>query len=530
MKRGLAIAIVYVALILFPVLIGAILVPPVVEQLNNLIQNLPAYAADLQDFVNENERLRAARGGLQHHGGAAEAGRARCPAGSATRPGSSPTSGSGSSTRSSPAVTILVLSLFMIGSGRNWLRLARGTPGAGARGRGSTGCSTGSATRSATTSRARSARRSSPGVLAYIVLTILGVPYAGSLAVIIFLLDLVPLVGATLGAILVGIITLFNDFPTTTIIWTIWSIVYQQVENNVIQPRIQARAVQVRAVRRPDLGALRLDAVRRARRAAGDPGRRRDPDLDHRVQQLPPAREHRRRAGAAGDDDEATARAAPRRRPSPRPPRAGSPRPPRRRRPRRRGSRRSPPGSSGRPSRSMRSAAASSATPSAAMKVAAASRAASVRSGPSSARERVAHHALDLAEELRAAGADGRDLEGEPALDAAGRAPSSRVSGRSQSRTAGIVAGASRSCIGERGQRERRVAEDDVLLRGEVGEDRGARDVGRLGDLLHRRRREAVLGEQPHAGVVDRLARGVLLALPQSGSCRHHTPSIIRLS
>ena len=54
-----------------------------------------------------------------------------------------------------------------------------------------------------------------------------------------------PLVGATLGAILVGIITLFNDFPTDTIIWVIWSIVYQQVENNIIQPRIQARAVQV---------------------------------------------------------------------------------------------------------------------------------------------------------------------------------------------------------------------------------------------------------------------------------------------
>ncbi len=52
------------------------------------------------------------------------------------------------------------------------------------------------------------------GVLAYIVLLILGVPYAGSLAVVIFLLDLVPLVGATLGAIIVGIITLFNDFPT----------------------------------------------------------------------------------------------------------------------------------------------------------------------------------------------------------------------------------------------------------------------------------------------------------------------------
>ena len=82
-------------------------------------------------------------------------------------------------------------------------------------------------------------------MLAYLVLTISPSPTSAR-RVIIFLLDLVPLVGATLGAILVGIITLFDDFPTTTIIWTIWSIVYQQVENNVIQPRIQAKAVRGR--------------------------------------------------------------------------------------------------------------------------------------------------------------------------------------------------------------------------------------------------------------------------------------------
>ena len=42
-----------------------------------------------------------------------------------------------------------------------------------------------------------------------------------------------------------GIVTVFNDFPTTTIIWTVWSILYQQVENNLIQPQIQRRAVDV---------------------------------------------------------------------------------------------------------------------------------------------------------------------------------------------------------------------------------------------------------------------------------------------
>jgi len=77
------------------------------------------------------------------------------------------------------------------------------------------------------------------------VLLILGVDYALPLAVIVFLLDLIPLVGATLGAIIVGIVTLFSDFPVDTIIWAVFAIIYQQVENNVIQPRIQSRAVQL---------------------------------------------------------------------------------------------------------------------------------------------------------------------------------------------------------------------------------------------------------------------------------------------
>src|SRR5829696_9769391 len=57
-RRGISIALVYLALILLPVLLAAILVPPIVEQLNNLINNLPAYARDLQDFVAKNDTLR----------------------------------------------------------------------------------------------------------------------------------------------------------------------------------------------------------------------------------------------------------------------------------------------------------------------------------------------------------------------------------------------------------------------------------------------------------------------------------------
>jgi predicted PurR-regulated permease PerM len=84
------------------------------------------------------------------------------------------------------------------------------------------------------------------GITAFIVLQILGVPYAAALAVIVFVLDLIPLVGATLGAVIVGIVTLVAaDFPIDLIVWVIYSVIYQQVENNVIQPRIQSRAVQL---------------------------------------------------------------------------------------------------------------------------------------------------------------------------------------------------------------------------------------------------------------------------------------------
>ena len=42
-----------------------------------------------------------------------------------------------------------------------------------------------------------------------------------------------------------GVVTVFQDFPTATIVWAIYSILYQQLENNLIQPQIQKRAVDI---------------------------------------------------------------------------------------------------------------------------------------------------------------------------------------------------------------------------------------------------------------------------------------------
>ena len=58
MKRGFAITLVYLGLLLVPVGIGAIVVPPIVNGGNDLAENAPEYAQDVTDFVNDNDTLR----------------------------------------------------------------------------------------------------------------------------------------------------------------------------------------------------------------------------------------------------------------------------------------------------------------------------------------------------------------------------------------------------------------------------------------------------------------------------------------
>ena len=83
------------------------------------------------------------------------------------------------------------------------------------------------------------------GLVTYVTLRILGVPFALPLAILFGFFDLVPLVGATLGGILVGIVVAFVDFPVGLIIWAAVLILYQQVENNLIQPFVYGKAVQL---------------------------------------------------------------------------------------------------------------------------------------------------------------------------------------------------------------------------------------------------------------------------------------------
>lgn len=103
------------------------------------------------------------------------------------------------------------------------------------------------------------------GLVSLVTLLILGVPFAVPLAVLMAFFDLIPLVGATIGAILVGIVTLFVDFPTATIVWAIVQIVYQQVESSVLVPVVYRRTVNVSAL-------LTVVAVLMGRSSSGSSG------------------------------------------------------------------------------------------------------------------------------------------------------------------------------------------------------------------------------------------------------------------
>ena len=82
------------------------------------------------------------------------------------------------------------------------------------------------------------------GVLTYIVLKVLGVPFAGLIALFVAIADLIPLVGATLGAV-VAIAAGFVHSVTAGIVLVIFFVLYQQLENHLLQPVILSRTVKL---------------------------------------------------------------------------------------------------------------------------------------------------------------------------------------------------------------------------------------------------------------------------------------------
>ncbi len=243
MRRGAAIALTYFAVLLVPVLLALIVIPPFVDQGTSLVQDFPSYVQDIETFVGNNQTLRNLDekydvvSKLQE-----KADELPGRIGDAAQLLSD--LGLGIVNSGFAMLNILILSIFLLSSGPIWAARLVAIQPEHRRTRldrtlkdmsNAVGNYIGGALLQATIA----------AILTYLVLLILGIPFAAPLAIIVGAFDLIPLIGATIGAVVVALVTLFVDFPTATILWVIWSIIYQQVENNVIQPQIQRRAVDI---------------------------------------------------------------------------------------------------------------------------------------------------------------------------------------------------------------------------------------------------------------------------------------------
>jgi len=85
------------------------------------------------------------------------------------------------------------------------------------------------------------------GATVGISLWILGVPYAAALAVFMGVCDLVPLVGATVGALAAIGVAFAAQGVTAGIVMIVVNVVYQQFENHILQPIVYRKTVQLSA-------------------------------------------------------------------------------------------------------------------------------------------------------------------------------------------------------------------------------------------------------------------------------------------
>ncbi|MDQ4005784.1 MAG: AI-2E family transporter [Actinomycetota bacterium] len=84
------------------------------------------------------------------------------------------------------------------------------------------------------------------GTLSFIFFLIIGLPFGAALAFLVAVLDLVPTVGALIAAAIAGLVAAFSGVPE--LIATIaFFLVYQQIENYVIQPRVMGKTVEMSA-------------------------------------------------------------------------------------------------------------------------------------------------------------------------------------------------------------------------------------------------------------------------------------------
>jgi predicted PurR-regulated permease PerM len=239
-RRGLATGAVCVAALLVVVGIGWLFIPTLVNQVNDFASKVPDY---LDDLTKGRGRL----GFLQEKYHLVDKARKALKEGGAKRlfglSGTALAVAKGVVNAVLATVTIVFLTFFMLLEGRGWvesffsLLRPESRPRWRAVGRDIYRTVGGYVTGNLLISFIA-------GTLTTVVLLVMGVPFAIALGLIVAILDLIPLAGATIAAIIVGAVAFIHSVPAGIVVLAFF-IVYQQVENHVLQPIVYGRTVQL---------------------------------------------------------------------------------------------------------------------------------------------------------------------------------------------------------------------------------------------------------------------------------------------
>ena len=239
-RRGRATAVIFLAVILVLVALGFLFIPTLVHQITGFADAVPGYVNDLTKgkgplgFLERKyhivEKVRQASGG----GGVTKLAGGASAVLSLTQSVITAVVGT---------VTIVFLTIFMLLEGPTWWErgLTLVAPASRPRwrnvgrqiGRTVSGYVTGNLVISIVA-----------GVSSAVVLLIMGVPFPFALGLLVAILDLIPLAGATLAGILLAIVG-FLTSVTAGIVVLVFFILYQQLENHVLQPLVYGRTVQL---------------------------------------------------------------------------------------------------------------------------------------------------------------------------------------------------------------------------------------------------------------------------------------------
>jgi predicted PurR-regulated permease PerM len=239
-RRGIATGTVCIAVLIGVALIGWLFIPILVDQVNNFADKVPSY---LDDLTKGRGRL----GFLQEKYHLVDKARKALAEGGASKlfgiSGTALAVAKGVVTVVLATVTIVFMTFFMLLEGPAWVERFFSLLKPASRQRWQTvghdiyrtvgGYVTGNLLISLIA-----------GTLTAIVLAIMGVPFAIALGLIVGILDLIPLAGATIAAIIVGTVAFLHSIPAGIVVVAV-VIVYQQRENHILQPLVYGRTVQL---------------------------------------------------------------------------------------------------------------------------------------------------------------------------------------------------------------------------------------------------------------------------------------------